>query len=498
MRTRSLLPALLSALLLGPAGQATAQAPPAAPPPPPPSAPANDDRDAAAPIAALPASVNGTLSLATRGQDEASPAVWYRYVAATDGRFLATFAAKGELDADVSAFLRTRSQLRLLDSEASDEKGVAGLSFRVRAGQTVLVRVSLRPGSTADAFSLFLSAAAPDVRPPGVRLTGGGVTSTLDRVLRPVEAYSYSMREGVTYRINMVPVTPPKAVMPAFDPDADEQPRLPDSTCRAELSMYAPGTRSLSDRPLSRDGCDSYRLFTPGRREGGRYVFRVSTRFGSRGPQRFHLQVSRATETDTAPGLFLANQRTTRGSLDARGVNRVDLYRFALKRRSRLKLSLAGPGGVRLTLRNDRGRLVTSDSSVDREIAAGRYFVTVTAQVGTRGGYRIRRSSRTITRAGIAISGVARARAKLGVPLNVSVRLRPAVGGAVRVTYQRFDPEAGWQFLRSVKAQAQGGRLRLAFTPPSVGRFRARAEFLGTGAAAGSATGFANVLVVSG
>ena len=490
MRTPRVLALALLSLSAAPAAGASA-----APPP-------NDDRAAAQAVPALPAYVIGTLVEVATAPDEApAGSVWYRYVAATDGRFTATFKAFGDLDADVAAFRQQRSQLVFLDAEDSDAKGDAGLSFRVKAGQTVLVRVSRRLGSVADRFSLLLSAAAPEVKPPGTPLRRGGVTSTLDRVLRPAEAYSYTMREGVTYRVNIVPITPPRTARPAPGPDDEEEgaeQAEPEQTCRANVALYAPGTTDFDDRPEFTDGCDAYRLFTPARRAGGRYIFRVFTPRGTRGPQRYHLQVAPAGPNDTAPGTFLANQVTTRGALAATGVNRVDLYRFALKRRSRLKLALEGPGGLAMKLRNDRGKLVEESSAINREIAPGRYFVAIQAAAGTRGGYRLRRSSRTITRSTISISGVPRARGRLGATLTVGLRLRPAVGGPVRVTFQRFDPEAGWQFLRSVDVQARDGRARVGFRPPAVGRFRAKAVYLGTKAAAGSETGFANVLVTAG
>ena len=488
MVTRRLLALALLGLALTPAA---AQAAP----------PANDERENAQAVPALPADLRGTLVEATADGDSAGAAsVWYRYVAATDGRFTADFTASGDLDGQVAAFRQVRSQLVFLDSEDSDSKGKAGLSFRVTAGQTVLIRVSRRVGSVADRFQLVLSAAAPDVRPPGSPLRRGGVTSTLDRVLRPEDAYSYTMRQGVTYRVNVVPVELPQAAQPATDDDEDDDGDEEDEDvgCRARLSLYAPGTRDFEETPLYTDSCDTYYLFTPARREGGRYVFRVFTPAGTRGPQRYHLQVAPAGPNDTAPGTFLANQRTARGRLAATGVNRVDLYRFQLKSRSRLKLSLAGPDGLEMKLRNDRGSLIEQGSAINREIAPGRYFVAVQADAGVRGAYRLRRSSRTITRAGIAISGVARARGRLGANLTVRVRLRPAVGGPMRITFQRFDPEAGWLFLRVVDVRARNGVAAVGFRPPSVGRFRAKAIYLGTTSAAGSETGFANVLVTAG
>lgn len=168
--------------------------------------------------------------------------------------------------------------------------------MQVKAGQTILVRVARRFGSVADRFTLALDATVTEVKPPGSPLGRGGVTSTLDRVLRPVEAYSYSMRQGVTYRVNVVPVEPPASTLPATDAtdDADDAPE-----CGATAALYAPGTTDFDDAsPVFTLGCDGYRLFTPARREGGRYVFRVAAPRGARGPQGFHLQVAPAAAND--------------------------------------------------------------------------------------------------------------------------------------------------------------------------------------------------------
>jgi hypothetical protein len=65
----------------------------------------------------------------------------------------------------------------------------------------------------------------------------------------------------------------------------------------------------------------------------------------------------------------------------------------------------------------------------------------------------------------------------------------------VRVTLERFDPFAGWQFFRRVSARAVNGLATLSFTPPSQGRWRASAVYRGTRVAAPSETGSASVLV---
>src|SRR5690348_2942707 len=272
----------------------------AAPPP-------NDARASATAIAALPSTQNATTAEATVEPTEPrSPcgcnggSVWYRYVAATDGRLILTLTAAGDLDATLDAYLQQRSQLTREDSDVTDSKGDASVSVDVKAGQAYLVRVAQRTGSVAGTFKLVFDAAAPEVRPPGPLLGRRGATDTLDRVLKPADAFSYRMHAGTTYRINIVPA------------GSDE-----DSSCRARLELFAPRTRDFDTEPLRTFGCNAYTLFTPGRNEGGRYVLRVSAPSFARGPQRFHLQVAPADASDTAPGLALANHQHAHGALRA-------------------------------------------------------------------------------------------------------------------------------------------------------------------------------------
>jgi hypothetical protein len=445
----------------------------AAPPP-------NDDRADATAIAALPSTQSGTTAEATREPVEPrSPcfcdggSVWYRYVAATNGRLILTLTAAGDLDATLDAYLQQRSQLTRADSDVTDAKGKASVTVAVKAGQAYLVRVAQRVGSVAGTFKLVFDAAAPEVRPPGRRLGRRGATDTLDRVLKPADAFWYRMNAGTTYRINFVP-----ASAGSDDEDAPG--------CRARLDLYAPGTRDFDESAVRSFGCDSYLLYTPGRRAGGRFVFRVSAPSFVRGPQAFHLQVAPAEASDTAPGLVLGNHARVHGALRASGVDRVDLYRFTVTQRSLLKLAISGnDGDLTLRLRNDRGRLVTSsDDEIRRQVRPGRYFVSVTAPAGVDTRYVLLRSSRAITRTDISVSRG-----------GGTVRVRPAVAGIARVTIERLDPEFGWQYVRTVDVRVAGGHGSFALGATAVGRWRARAEYLGTRDSAPSASGFKQVLV---
>jgi hypothetical protein len=440
------------------------------------AAPPNDARASATAIAALPSTQNGTTAEATvESTEPRSPcscnagSVWYRYVAATNGRLILTLTAAGDLDATLDAYLQQRSQLTREDSDVTDTNGEASVSIDVKAGQAYLVRVAQRTGSVAGTFKLVFDAAAPEVRPPGPLLGRHGATDTLDRVLKPADAFSYRMHAGTTYRINIVPA------------GSDE-----DASCRARLEVFPPGTRDFDAEPLRTYGCDAYTLFTPARGESGRYVLHVSAPSFARGPQRFHLQIAPADASDTAPGLTLANHAHAHGALRGSGVDRVDLYRFDVTKRSALTLSLSGTDeDLTLRLRNDRGHLIESgEGEISRRVRPGRYYVSVTADAGVDTHYVLTRSSRTITSTHVSVSRG-----------GGTVRVNPGVAGTARVTVERLDPEFGWQYVRTVDVHVAGGHGSFALGARSVGRWRVHAEYLGTRDSAPSTSGFAQVLV---
>ena len=168
-------------------------------------------------------------------------------------------------------------------------------------------------------------------------------------------------------------------------------------------------------------------------------------------------------------------------------MDRVDLYRFTVTKRSLLTLSLSGTDeDLTLRLRNDRGHLVDSaeGGDISRRVRPGRYFVSVSAGAGVDTRYVLLRSSRTITSTHISLARGGGA-----------VRVNPGVAGVARVTVERLDPEFGWQYVRTVNVRVAGGRGSFALGPVTVGRWRVRAEYLGTRDAAPSTSGFAQVLV---
>ena len=396
-------------------------------------------------------------------------------MAASDGRLVLTLTAAGDLDATLDAYLQQRSQLTRQDSDVTDAKGEASVSVRVRAGQAFLVRVAQRVGSEPGTFKLVFDAAAPEVRPPGRLLGRHGAPTPSIASCGPADAFSYRMRAGTTYRINFIGVDLPGV-------QEDDQP-----ACRAALDLYAPGTRDFDDDPVRSVGCGSYLLFTPARGEDGRWVLRVFAPSSARGAQRFHLQIAPADASDTAPGLPLTNHQRARGTLRGSGVDRVDLYRFTVTKRSLLKLAVSGTDeDLTLRLRNDRGHLVDSaeGGDINRRVRPGRYFVSVAADAGVDTRYVLLRSSRTITSTRVSLARG-----------GGTVRVNPGVAGTARVTVQRLDPEFGWQYVRTVNVHVAGGHGSFALGATAVGRWRVRAEYLGTRDSAPSASGFAQVLV---
>ena len=254
--------------------------------------------------------------------------------------------------------------------------------------------------------------------------------------------------------------------------------------------MYGPGTTSFqSDSPI-RSG-RGYMLITPGVEESGRYSFVVSaSRVTSR--QSYRLQLGRAKLDDQFPGKLLPNRKRVRGTLDARALDAVDVYRFDVINRSTVAIDLTtgANNGIDLQLRTASGRRVDSDTgsvggaSVRRTLQPGRYALQVRARRGARGSYRLLRVARTFTRLSIGGGGTF----ALGAPVTLHLSLQPGESGRARVTVERFDPFAGWLFAQRLPATISAGTGSIVLRPATLGRWRARAEFLGSRTAEPSQT----------
>jgi hypothetical protein len=462
------------------------------------AAPANDARTAPAAIGALPAQLRGTTVDATRADTDptsactnsgSGPNVWYRFTAPRDGRVAVRLTADDDLDGALDAYLSERSQARALECDFTDDKGLGAVDFDVKAGSEYLISVTQLANSVAGTFTLTLVAPQPDERPPGARLAPGGADGTLDRVGNTEDAYSLRMRAGRTYRFRLS----------GRGPKDEESPG-----CAITAAVYGPRPTAFSGAAVQRFGCDAggYATFTPGPGEGGRYSILLSAARTTRELQHYHLEAAGAGSDDIAPGRFLANRSTVKGDLNGARIDALDLYRFSVAKRSDLTLKLTTGGrSFDLLLLDEKGRRVqcacgaSGTLELRRRLAPGRYFVAIGVRDNGQGAYELSRASRVLTKAS---AGLSRRRVRLGGSVDVRVRIRPAVSGPVSVVLQRFDPLSGWLFYRLERTRAVKGRAGIAFRPPAVGRWRARASFDGTIGAGSSQTGFAELLVVSG
>jgi hypothetical protein len=446
--------------------------------------PSNDNREEAAAVA-IPSKTSGTTAEATREPNEpmelcgnAGGSVWYRVDIPADGRINAALQAQGELGASIEVLRRQRTQITTVGCDVTGEDGQASVSVRVKSGEGYLIRVTQQTTSVQGTFELDVQFEAPTPGAPGPALPRNGASGRLDTVVRPAAAYSTKFREGVPYRLNL-------------DSGADEG-------CQG-LQVFAPGTRDFDDdEPLFTVGCEGYKVFTPGPGDGGRHSLVVRASRDQEGSQPFRLQVSPASGDDVAPGVFIRNYASRRGSVSAHGADVVDLYRFDVTRRSDLDLVLSTSAGIDLQLLRENGRRMRcacegTGGRIRARVGRGRYFAAVRARRGAGGSYQLRRVSRTITRTSIAIDGKHRSTVRPGRTVQITARVSPGVAGPMAIVVYRFDPIEGWRYSQRFTRTSHDGTVTAPLHLGQPGRWRARAVFYGTRAASESRTRYAFV-----
>jgi hypothetical protein len=459
-----------------------------------PPAPANDTLAGAQAIHNLPATINGTtIGAGTEAGERESAcnvsttnSVWYSVRPGSAHRIALDLAAGGALDATVDVYHAVRSQLIAVGCQQTESKGKASFSFAAAKNGLYDIRVAAITGSQLAPFTLEVFMPTPAVGPPGPTLPAAGASGQVDRIQNINAAYSFTMHAGVSYLISLANVTHGACVSGA---------------------LFAPGTSSFGGEEEEEQSsalvhihCGGYRLFTPAAGAGGRYSFDITPRLSRRGVQRFHLQVAPAGPAETAPGLTLANYGHAHGYLDARGARVLRLYRMEVESHSNLTLKLTAPesANFRLQLRNQNGDVIECDcegsgsQTLTHQLQPGTYYAVVSVRGNTSGNFTLVRESRTITSTSVSFSA---AKAAPGEGLAIEARVSPAESGPVAVEIDRFDPVFGWQFYREVHAFVSGGLASIPFTPPAVGRWRAKATYEGSRTASPSAVGFTYLLV---
>jgi hypothetical protein len=448
----------------------------AAPPP-------NDARTAAQELGQLPALVRGTSVEATLEADEPGSgcgpiknSVWFGFTASSNGELLVALDADGDLDAVLEVFVRERSQLTSLSCQLTDRRGRATIDADATAGVTYLVRVAARANSVDGTFTL--RAVLPDepAQPPGLPLPAAGSGGRVDRFANPDDAWSTRMREGSTYRINLVTVG---------------------SGC-AQVALYAAG--EFGGAPETTLSCDEHTVFAPP--ESGRFTLHVRAPRASRAVLPYRLRVGRAGPDDSAPGVQLADDRRRSGDLRGDELDALDLYRFTLARRSDLSLRLRTAQDFDLRLLSEGGRRLAcscgtpGSKELTRRLAPGRYFIAVRASDGAQGSYVLSRLARTITRATMLVDGEHRTTVAPGDTLALALRVMPPVSGRASLLVERYDPLAGWLFQSRHHPHLRGTAATVAFRPPFIGRWRVTGEYEGTRVSSPSHGGTAHFRVV--
>jgi hypothetical protein len=198
-----------------------------------------------------------------------------------------------------------RSAISSLGCRLTDPRGSAELAIWGKPRDTLIVGIGRRATSAEGAFKLTVQQAEPPATPPGAPVSSGVVSSSLDALLDPDDAWSVALTAGQPFRINLL--------------------SRPRDQC-VQASLYRPQTVSFDEEYALGTvfGCDSrqtYLLFTPGPDGGGLYTLHVTAAPDLNGPQPYRLMTASATKDDFAPGIELQNGADLSGSLFGRGID---------------------------------------------------------------------------------------------------------------------------------------------------------------------------------
>jgi hypothetical protein len=443
------------------------------------------------PIAQLPATLSGTTADSSLGAREPRPwctssdgVVWYELHPSRHAAIVLRLHAHGKLDAALAVYHDVRSQLRHVTCARTNTFGRAAVAFYASLRGRYLIGIARRRGSVDAGFTLSALPAEPASRPPGAALPLGGVRSTLNAVLDPSDAWSVELSRGTTYRFNVT------------------------SRVCVAMQLYRPHIYSFAtSRPVLESSCGGYQTFTPGPDGGGVYSVRVSANGSGTATQPYLLTFAPAESDDIGPGLSHANGATVHGRISGRGIDNVDMYRIAVPRdheqttidfrekpRTQMDLMLLSEDGGRISCVCDsQGR-----QRLRETLRAGHYFVVIRSRHRSGGPYSLGVVTRDITTTTLTATGGA---TSLDLPPGTAVTFTASVaqahdGGPLTVEIQRFDPLARWQFSSLYRQQiGAAGSFTTAWTPPSVGRWRAHARFFGTRFSSFSESGWVNVRV---
>jgi hypothetical protein len=452
-----------------------------------PSRPNNDERPGALSLR-LPALLTGSTLGST--SDEADPAcvaglpnVWFRLDRTTNGRLVARLNALGDLDARVCVVRKARSQLSFVTERGTGAQGKLSFSFWGHKGATYYLIVGQAQPSVPGRFHLTVIAPAkPPVR-PGVALPTAGGTGHLDNLQNPADAWSVTLKRGVTYRVGA---------------------EVPVGHC-VRVSVFSPGTRTFAlDTPIAVYSCGHVGFLTPGPDGGGKYSMLVEEKRPEATPYR--LVVLRNQSDDAGPGVLLASGRRQVGWVS--NVDPLDLYRFDVPQQSDTRLLVEARDDVGIRLTDAMGTPVdeaTHGVKLIRTLEPGTYYVFVT-RASSAANASSNRIPRTKYRISVLVRGLtttellANGGTVATVPPDTAVALSTYTtpypeGGITRIEGDYFDiAHQRWVFRR---AWDIAPNTSVTFTPQAVGRWRLRATFDGTDVSAPSRSDYRELDVAS-
>lgn len=412
---------------------------------------------------------------------------WYTVKAPHRGPMVARLVAKGELDGALAVYRIVRSQRLPVLCRATNRHGRARVAWYAYREGSYLLGVGRRAASAVDRYELtVLAAERPEVA-PGTQLPANGVRSTVNAVLDSYDAWAVQMDRGVTYRLNLTAASRYGGI---------------------GYSVYRPNVPSfVHARPVLVQEGGGYAEFTPGLDGGGLYSVVVATRRDDPVDHSYRLQVARAGADDTAPGIHLVNGESVTGSLFARGVDVVDMYRFGVPRTNQLTtIELRQPAnvGFDLLVANETGGRVAAIRQgrglqvLRLHIPAGRYYAIVRSREKNGGRYGLQIRVRDVTRTTVDASGAPYLESPQSTPAPLTVHVTSAShGGRVVIEIDHFDPIAGWHFATTVTGSLDAtGTFSTAWVPPSVGQFRARARFVANPYSSFSESGYVHLHVI--
>ena len=333
---------------------------------------------------------------------------------------------------------------------------------------------------------------AETAAPSGVAtraLPAAGAASAVSRAGNPVQAWWVTMHAGKPYRLTLVSQA---------------------GTCLG-LTLFR-GGKALSDeeRQTSSYPCAvsgvTYGLFTPGPGGDGRYVLTIAADRAASAPARqpYRLRVMPAGLDDVGPAPALTHGQTARGGLSPLAGDVVDLYHFDVTgNNDQVDLGLVdGPRTpFDLAVLDENGGSVACECgssgpvAMTRVLPPGHYYASVRAQSRDGGAYRLSLRVHAITGTTLTTTTTA---PRVGYSVSLTATVSNVSGtGQVEFVIERLDPLQGWVFATAHRVTAWGGRASLSWAPPSAGRWRVRASFLGTSTATPSRSGYVDLTVRS-